>query len=527
VSDRAFPGEATMYLRTFTVLAAFAVALSLAAAAELPPPVYTRPPVPDRASLDRLNLAVQWDLTVPVDGPRDGLAIVQLIEDQVFVQTRSGLLLALDAERGEPLWRARLAEPYGNHFSLGYNSRTVFLLSRTYLYALDRRTGALDFSMELPTVASAGALADETNLYLALGGTRLSAYDLPRPVKQPPVALPPPGPKVPPAPPVRDKSYDPRSDLPIGDARQSTPSLAVLPSVVPPYRLPAGEIAPSLAVVPSVVPPYHMDIGNSSPSITFVQSVTQLGRLNERRQPFSLRPVWDYRSALRFDESPLMTAESLLQVSTDRTVLGLAKPQKQVLFSFDATDNISGPPGQYANTAFFGTEDGTVYAMNMLTGRIFWRVSTGGVVRRRPVATDADVFVSAGHAGLTRLDRKAGLEQWVNPDAQGFLAAGPRYVYGADKMGQLVILDRKRGLTLGKLDTRDFVVPVRNDQNDRVFLAANSGLLVCLRDRDLPKPVPVQAQEARDAVRPPKEPRPKPMPKPGEGDPAGEMPKKE
>src|SRR5262245_7250718 len=35
--------------------------------------------VPDRADLAKLNLALEWSITVPLEGPRDGIATVQLI----------------------------------------------------------------------------------------------------------------------------------------------------------------------------------------------------------------------------------------------------------------------------------------------------------------------------------------------------------------------------------------------------------------------------------------------------------------
>ena len=72
-----------------------------------------------------------------------------------------------------------------------------------------------------------------------------------------------------------------------------------------------------------------------------------------------------------------------------------------------------------------------------------------------------------------------------NRDADRFLAANPKFVYAADLSGRLLILDRATGLRLASYEgARDFTVPFSNAANDRLYLVANSGLVVCLHDRD-------------------------------------------
>src|SRR5947209_1876443 len=97
--------------------------LMLAAAmgrAQGPSDVYTRPAVPPREVLDRLNLQLGWRVYVPTEGKRDGLFSIQLDDKQVFVQTRSGLVTALDLETGVTQWRARVGNPYPSQVQLGF-----------------------------------------------------------------------------------------------------------------------------------------------------------------------------------------------------------------------------------------------------------------------------------------------------------------------------------------------------------------------------------------------------------------------
>src|SRR5687768_8900927 len=75
-----------------------------------PSSVYTLAVAPDRADLDRLNLRAEWTAHLPLAGRQDGVAMVQVVdESQVFVQLRSGLLLALDPNTGAQQWGYRYA----------------------------------------------------------------------------------------------------------------------------------------------------------------------------------------------------------------------------------------------------------------------------------------------------------------------------------------------------------------------------------------------------------------------------------
>src|SRR5262245_17109734 len=92
------------------ILAALLAAAVAATPAWSQPPrsLVTNPVPPAREALDRLNLQVGWRARLPIDGMRDGIATVQFLGDLVMVQTRGGLLVALEAETGSPRWAVRI-----------------------------------------------------------------------------------------------------------------------------------------------------------------------------------------------------------------------------------------------------------------------------------------------------------------------------------------------------------------------------------------------------------------------------------
>jgi hypothetical protein len=175
------------------------------------------------------------------------------------------------------------------------------------------------------------------------------------------------------------------------------------------------------------------------------------------------------------------------------------------------------PVGLYDDMAYIAGSDMTVYAVKTTSGHVDWRFLAGTPIQYRPEASDSDVYVSLIRDGLYRLERTSGKEIWRNDTADRFLAANPKLTYAFDRSGRLVILDRIRGTRLSVYDgTRDFVVPVTNDWTDRLYLAANNGLLVCLHDRDYPAPVVMKKVEDSTPKKPSPGDKPdggKPLPK--------------
>jgi hypothetical protein len=133
-------------------------------------------------------------------------------------------------------------------------------------------------------------------------------------------------------------------------------------------------------------------------------------------------------------------------------------------------------------------------------GKLSWRYTTGTPVSRPPAVLEEDVFVTSEREGMARLDRATGEPVWKvpvgrqlfanNSQADQFLAASKRFVYATDSTDErLLIVDRRRGVTLGSFNKRDFRYPVVNYVTDRIYLAANDGTIVCLHDREQTEPL--------------------------------------
>src|ERR1700730_18194051 len=101
-------------LVTFLVAAA-------ALSAQGPEQLYTRPPLPAPEALDRLHLKLAWKFYVPMDGRRDGIWGAQVVDKELFVQTRSSLVAGMDAETGVTCGQELVGKPYNSKQPLSFN----------------------------------------------------------------------------------------------------------------------------------------------------------------------------------------------------------------------------------------------------------------------------------------------------------------------------------------------------------------------------------------------------------------------
>jgi outer membrane protein assembly factor BamB len=390
--------------------------------------IYSRPDLPSEETLRRLNLKMAWSRDLPTLGRADGFASIQVAGKDLLAQTRSGMVVRLDAETGVVRWRQRIGRPYRGGTALGFNARSVYAINATDLYSLSRETGEVRWKYRLPAGASAAPIADDRHVYLATAAGRIYAY------------------------------------------------------LLPPTDVPAET---------------KKDDGSEKEEDT------------ENPQPVER---WSVLTTVRLEFTPLQTLTHVMVLSPSGDIRLYDKGLRDVEAaareeSLAVRGRIDHPAGQFGEVAYIGTQEGTLYALDMESSRLVWRYTAGTPIARQPMAMEEDVFVSLKRLGLarisrvdvtdpvTRRSREAGQEVWRNADADRFVASNPKFVYAMDFSGRMLVLDRKRGTKLSRLDTRHYRFPVHNVTTDRIYLASHDGLVVCLHDRDYARPYNHRTQE--------------------------------
>lgn len=546
-----------------------AAAAALFLAAALPAPaqvsnVYSKAVPPDARALERLNLKLEWTANIPVEGRRDSLTQIQTIDGpdgaQIFVQTRTGLLIAGDAATGQLQWFAQLGNgEFANTYSVAANSEYVYAAHVTKLHAFHRYTGVVEFVAELDSPPTAGLAADETGIYCVLGmrtrgagAHRIAVFNPPRPIAITDAARPPGDPTKPPVKDPREVNpvdnlmnrYSPQGagrgsqpdvfgparvprniQAPIaGQTSSRTASLSALPRVTPPYTLENEIATPAIGLLPSLRQPYRLrndhqkdiqqtpSIGVIPPSVAAALALTDL-------RPRNVQPQmrWEYGLTSRILYPLFLTPTRVWALTDAQVVTALNKIDKKVEALEQLTDPISAPPARAGMTAYIPLGSGYVVAVEGNAGSISgglvasWRTGVGGIANRTPFVTEKHVFAHGDGSGVVCLDRATGAIVWRTdsaadrviastevPEAKPDPKAPPRalappthgFVYVRDRQGRLMVFDaaratdpaNKRSAPLGSIDLAEFNVHITNTVTDRIYLAADNGLIVCLRD---------------------------------------------
>ena len=234
---------------------------------------------------------------------------------------------------------------------------------------------------------------------------------------------------------------------------------------------------------------------------------------------------WSYLSGeFHFERPPLWTPSQIGVVATDGTFLSINKfkdtpRESRVPVDYQFHGNVSAAMGQHGEIAYIGSEDATLYALNMINGRLLWRFLSGTPILRQPAVIDKDVFVTSSRSrGMFRVDRETGREIWRNREAEQYLAANKKFIYTTDRRGQLLVMDLARGVSMARYDMSEYVLPISNEWTDRIYFANHDGQILCLRHRDNVAPLRTKTLEVKkkppkEDKKPPKEEKKPPEPK--------------
>jgi outer membrane protein assembly factor BamB len=121
----------------------FTLSMASALSAQGPARIYTRPAVPPREALERLNLKMAWRVYLPVVGYRDGIHDLVILENQVLVLMRHGVTVSLDPITGAIQWRRLVGRSFSVTRPLEVDSDFVYVVNYGLRYALRRTTGEL------------------------------------------------------------------------------------------------------------------------------------------------------------------------------------------------------------------------------------------------------------------------------------------------------------------------------------------------------------------------------------------------
>lgn len=462
-----------------------------------------RAATPDTTALDRLGLKADWSASVPVFGRQDAVVRVQVAdENQIFVQTKGGLLVALDAATGREQWKVKFPVAFTDGFAVGVNEQFVYSVNVSRLYCHQRYTGVLEFEFELPETPSVGPVTDGDQLYVTFTSGKMACYDLPpsfhtsaaakkkrdedraRALADAALGAPVGGgltdqvaarspnrqfPTLPPPPEserfnVPESYFNPGAGL---SGTQAVYSVAMLQTVVPPFYTGGLNHVVSVAMLPSVRQPYtsrpdYLTYNQLTPSVAVIPpSFARLFELTNLRPPaFKPKMRWITETRGKVYVEPIFVPESSLSaprvwIAEDGNFLqavirdrGEYEKAQQVWKLPAATANgMAGPYSFAKNQAlgFLPLTDGQVLAVDLFGGtvqspRYEFRTNVGGLLNRRPVGAADGVYVGGDRSGLARINPRSGEVDWrTDAEVDRLAAVSDTRVFARDRRGDLLV----------------------------------------------------------------------------------------
>ncbi len=228
--------------------------------------------------------------------------------------------------------------------------------------------------------------------------------------------------------------------------------------------------------------------------------------LKKTRELFELNrlPQWSYQTvAWRYKTSkiirtpPVPWGRLVNFASENQSLYSVSKEGRDLKFQLETDAPISAPMTQSDGYLFMASQDFTVYAVNLINGTIRWQFITGLPIKRALKSVEQNLYVAPERGGLYQLSTISGQQKWWRPNLVDFVAETPHYVFTSSERGDLTILDKTSGGTVGMLPLKHFSVRTSNERTDRVIMATPTGLVIMLHENNQEFPLYYKNPENR------------------------------
>jgi outer membrane protein assembly factor BamB len=134
----------------------------------------------------RYGLARPWYAQIGSPQVAGALEHVNYDEGLLLVQSRGGVLTAIDAETGRTLWSTQVGERNRSTTEPAANSKYVVVLNGSTLFVVDRASGDIVWQRMVGGAPGAGPGVSQTHAFVPLVNGKLEGYDLEKGERQTP-----------------------------------------------------------------------------------------------------------------------------------------------------------------------------------------------------------------------------------------------------------------------------------------------------------------------------------------------------
>lgn len=133
--------------------------------------------LPNENELNRFGLSLAWWGQASVSGSQEQVSFFSADEQNVYVQSASGILTTFQGETGRRLWSQLVGMPNQQGFQVTSNETELLIGVGMRVYAFNKSTGAPTLELTLASPPSASPKEDDRFLYVPTVDGMLRSYD--------------------------------------------------------------------------------------------------------------------------------------------------------------------------------------------------------------------------------------------------------------------------------------------------------------------------------------------------------------
>lgn len=250
----------------------------------------------------------------------------------------------------------------------------------------------------------------------------------------------------------------------------------------------------SLPGVPSAGPAvddHQLYVGTLDGSV-YAYDLKRIRKLQEERKLpawSSDAQRWRYKAGKEITSPPIATGRVVNFASADGSLYSVSALNRKLVYQLETNKAIIAPLAQMDRTMYMASEDNSFYALNLFTGQVEWEFTSPLPIRKTIWAVDQGLYLLPDRGGIYSLNPATGIRRWSHVNLLNFIAVLRGTLAASDVDGNLVLVGTEKGEIIGTLPIRRFTMKTGNDRVDRIILATEGGLVVCLRKTDALDPI--------------------------------------
>lgn len=190
---------------------------------------------------------------------------------------------------------------------------------------------------------------------------------------------------------------------------------------------------------------------------------------------------WRYDAGSTISGPVAVDGIAAVFANADGVMIGVEAEERKLLWRFETGRRTSAPIAAADGTVYIASSDRNLYAVDTLNGLDRWEFVTREPVQKQPAIVKGALYVTPSRSGVYRVDRDTGRALWAAERATGFLAQAADRVYVSDSFDSVIALNLADGRPIGSVRLTEFPVRMQNPLTDRVIVATETGIVLCLK----------------------------------------------